>query len=130
MLKLSTNDLEQLRAALAASGEDFALLSGLPDTIAHVRFIGRFENREVVWDMQLMTLARYEQEHGRLADEALRGLMHIAPVTDGIYRLEVALDVPLIDAPSVKKTIVMMRNYRQLHLGLRTWKNQSGSASI
>jgi hypothetical protein len=125
------NALEQVRAALAANGADFVLLSNLPDTRAHVRFLGRFEGRAVLWDMQLYTLERYEQERGKVGDSALRGLMQIAPVSENVYQLEVALNVPLLDEPALKKTIVMMRNYRQLHLGLRTWadQNQLGSES-
>ncbi len=125
------NDLEQMRAALAANGSDFVLFSNLPDTLAHACFIGRFEGCEVVWDMQLYTLARYEQERGKVSVTALRGLMQIAPFSENAYRLEVALNVPLIDEPTLKKTIVMMRNYQQLHLGLRTWadQNQLGSES-
>ena len=123
MLEQAANELEQLRAALRARDADYALLSSLPDTLAHARFIGRFENREVVWDMQLYTLPRYEQERGKAADAALRGLMYIAPSSAHVYHLEVALNVPMIDEPTLKKTIVMMRNYRQLHLGLRTWNN-------
>lgn len=130
MLEQSANELEQLRAALAFNGADYALLSDLPDTMARARFIGRFEGREVVWDMQLYTLPRYQQERGKIADIALRGLMHIAPSSEHVYQLEVALNVPMIDESTLKKTMVMMRNYRQLHLGLHTWgEDQLGSES-
>lgn len=121
MLQPSAPNLEQVRAALTAEGADFVLLSPLPDSRVHARFIGRFENREVLWDMQLYTLARYRQEQGDVPDAALRGLMHIAPGSEQAHTLEVALNVPSIDEPTLKKTIVMMRNYKQLHLGLRTW---------
>ncbi len=132
MLELATNELEQLRSALAERGADYALLSPLPDTLAHARFIGRFEMREVVWDMQLFTLARYEQARGKVAEAALHGLMQITPISEHVYHLEVALNVPLLDEPVLRKTIVMMRNYKQLRLGLRTWGNQNqlGSESI
>jgi hypothetical protein len=121
------NELEQLRVALAANGGDYVLLTSLPDTMTHAQFIGRFQGREVVWDMRLYTLARHEQEQGRVPTApgfSLRGLMIIAPESSHIYRLEVALNVPLIDEPTIKKTIVMMRNYRQLRLGLRTWGDE------
>lgn len=130
----AANQVEQLRAALAAKGEDFALLSGLPDTWAHVQFIGRFEGREVAWDMRLYTLARYQQERDDLpaaSAASLRGLMHIELVSESLCQLEVALKVAAIDASTILKTIVMMRNYRRLRVGLRTWRdeNQLGSES-
>ena len=121
MLEQAANELELLRATLAADCTDFVLLSPLAESRAHARFIGHFENREVVWDMQLFTMARYEQERGSAPNTPLRGLMHIAPGTDCVYQLEVALNVPMIDEPTLKKAIVMMRNYKQLQLGLRTW---------
>lgn len=121
MIEVSINELEHLRTALRAAQADYALLSPLPGTLAHARFIGPFAGRDVLWDMQLMTLARYAQMYGRPTAEGLRGLMHIAPGSEHAYRLEVALNVPLIDEPSLRKTIVMMRNYKQLRLGLRTW---------
>ncbi len=116
--------LAQFQATLAASGEDFMLLSPLPKDIVHARFSGCFEGREVVWDMFLYTLVRYAQELRKLPlapSLALRGLMYIEPGVDQLYPLKVALNVPLIDVPTLKKTITMMRNYRQLRLGLHTW---------
>ncbi len=121
------NPAAQLRAALAAHGGDYVLLTPLPDTLAHARFIGRFQGREVVWNMRLYTLARHEQERGRVPTApgfALRGLMIIEPETDDTCRLEVALNVALIDEPVIRKTIIMMRNYRQLRVGLRTWGDE------
>jgi len=122
------NKLEQLRATLAANAEDFVLLSTLPDTAAHAQFIGRFEGRDVVWDMHLYTLQRYWQERDAVpaaADLSLRGFMNIAPGIAQVYRLEVALNVALIDAPTIKKTIMMIRHYRMLRVGQHRWGDNS-----
>lgn len=124
------NRLEQLRTALIASDGDYVLLSPVPDTIAHAQFIGMFQGREVLWDMQLYTLPRHEQERGRVPTApnfSLRGLMIIEPDAADVYRLEVALKVPMIDETVVRKTIVMMRNYRALRLGLRTWGDEGAA---
>ncbi len=116
------NKLEQLRATLAANAEDFVLLSTLPDTATHAQFIGRFEGRDVVWDMHLYTLQRYWQEQDAVpaADLSLRGLMNIAP-GEQVYHLEIALNIPVINVAALKKTIVMMRNYRMLRVGQHRW---------
>lgn len=127
MAEGNASRLEQLRATLTETSSDYVLLSPLPDTAAHAQFIGRFEGREVLWDMRLYTLARREQERGRVPTApnfSLRGLMIIEPESADAYRLEVALNVLVIDEPVVRKTIVMMRNYRQLRLGLRTWGDE------
>ena len=121
------NEVEQLRADLSSHDSDYVLLSSLPDSVAHVRFLGRFEGREVVWDMHLYTLARHEQDRGRVPiapDFQLRGLMIIEPQAGETCHLEVALKVPVIDEPVIRKTIVMMRNYRRLKPGLRTWGDE------
>lgn len=123
------NRLEQLRAELAASNGDYVLLSPVPDSVVHAQFIGRFEGCEVLWDMRLYTLARHEQERGRVPTApnfSLRGLMIIEPESVDVCRLEVALRVPAIDETVVRKAIVMMRNYRQLRVGLRTWGDDRG----
>lgn len=119
-----------LRAELSASGGDYVLYSRLPDTLGRVRFIGTFQGREVVWDMRVYTLARHEAEHGRIPvarDFRLRGLILVEPEADGLMPVEVALDVPEIDETVVRKTIVMVRNYRLLRLGLHTWGEQVGA---
>ena len=59
-------------------------------------------------------------------DFSLRGLMIIEPESAEACRLEVALRVPAIDETVVRKAIVMMRNYRQLRIGLRTWGDDGG----
>ena len=100
------NILEQCRAALTEKCTDFLLLSPLPDTFAKAKFIGRFDGREVVWNMHLYTLQRYTQERGVGTQEVkptLRGLMNIVPETEHGYPLEVALAVPMIDASTIKK---------------------------
>lgn len=117
------NKLDQLRATLAANAEDFVLLSTLPDAAAHAQFIGRFEGCDVVWDMHLYTLARYWQARNAVpaaADLSLRGLMNIAP-GEQVYHLEIALNIPVINVAALKKTIVMMRNYRMLRVGQHRW---------
>ena len=116
------NALEQLRMTLLDSGVDYLLLSPLPASTAQVQFIGRFKGLEVVWDMQLSTLECYEQERGLLQTNLqLRGLLQITPSAAQIYALEVALRVAIIDVPTIRKTIHMLRNYRKLRLGLHTW---------
>ena len=80
----------------------------------------------MVWNTRLYTLERYAQEPGAARGEiklGQRGLMRIAPGTEHMFQLEVALNVSLIDEPTIKKTIIMMRNYRKLSLGLRTWSD-------
>lgn len=121
---MPANSLDQVRAVLSEQGIDYLLLSALPASCAHVQFIGRFDGQEVLWNMHLCTLERYTQVQGVLPvafNANLRGLMNIAPGMKHEYQLEVALNVPMIEEPTIQKTILMLRNYRKLRLGLHTW---------
>jgi len=121
---LQANTVEQLRTVLMEKAADYLLLSSLPSSCAHVKFIGRFEDQEVLWDMHLYTLERYAQASDsakmQISPDS-RGLMQIATEETQVFQLSVALRVPVIDAPTIQKTILMMRNYRKLAIGVHIW---------
>lgn len=100
-----------LKSQLMASGSDFLCFSELPDTLAEVLFIGRFEDREVVWEMRLCSRG----EQGKLS------FMEITPNPGGNMLLRIELAVPMIDDAIIKKTIIMIRNYRRLKAGRHEW---------
>ena len=111
---------------LAESGSAYLCTTALPDTIARVRFLGRFQDRAVVWDATIYTLSRYYQtfDAERAASERIssaRSFFEIAPAVDGGYPLLMALNLPVIDVPTIKKTIVMIRNYKRLRMGKVEW---------
>lgn len=95
-----------------------------PEPPAHeisVRFLGRFEGQAVVWDMRLHTLALWQRPQLRPESEPARHFMQIHRDADGTLRIEVALNVAEIDHPTIRKTIVMIRNYKLLSLGRHEW---------
>ena len=121
---MPANTLDQVRSILMEQGTDYLLLSTLPASCAQVQFIGCFEGQEVLWNMHLYTLERYAREPvaaGMQVDPSLRGLMQIAPEATQVFQLAVALKVPVIDAPTIQKTMLMLRNYRKLARGMHTW---------
>lgn len=123
---MTANTLEQVRQALIDKGEDYLLWTGLPASSAHISFIGRFVGQEVLWNMRLYTLDRYAQEPGVARAQivpGLSGVMQIAPEATQVFQVKVALKVPVIDVPTIQKTILMLRNYRKLSIGVHTWGN-------
>lgn len=106
---------------LAESGSDYLCATALPDTAVRVRFLGRFQDRAVVWDATLYTLNRYYQERSTDSAFSARPFMEIAHDIDGSCQLTVGLNLPIIDAPTIKKTIVMIRNYKRLRMGRIEW---------
>lgn len=116
-----------LTSLLAQTGSDYLCASALPDTAVFVQFLGPFQNRMVAWDATLYTLTRYYQDHPAESASTLqfcspRPFIEITPSADASFLLKVALDLNIIDEPVIKKTIIMIRNYKRLRLGRFGWE--------
>jgi hypothetical protein len=112
---------------------DYELLSPLPDGCADVRFAGTFAGAPVIWTMHLCTLAAWSaaspgQTPPRQDGAAAEQFMDIRTGGAGEMQITVALDVPLIDEPTVRKTVIMIRNYKRLRLGRHTWGGRATGA--
>ncbi len=110
------------RADLQKLDSDFICSTSLPDASVCVSFLGPFQGRTVLWNLTLSTLKHYRD---MLAKEippsesgsGIRPFMEIKKGSNGVYPLTVCLDLAAIDEPVIKKTIIMMRNYKRLALG-------------
>lgn len=96
-----------LRAELA--GAEFRADTELGGASARLRFIGRFQGEDVVWDAELIALSARPGNAAQFLDIG-------APAPRGIP-IRVGLGVPCIDRPTVMKAIIMVRNYKRLHPG-------------
>ncbi|HQU14668.1 MAG: hypothetical protein B7Z66_04905 [Chromatiales bacterium 21-64-14] len=107
----------------AEDGADYQFEWVLPGEQARVRFAGDFEGRAVLWHMTLYTLACYGRGSVTASGPPapLRSFMEIRQDETGTFRLEVGLNTPILDEPAIRKTIVMIRNYRRLSWGRREW---------
>jgi hypothetical protein len=107
-------------AYLRETGHAFVLLGELQDHHAQVRFTGRFEGAEVVWDCEFVTL-QSEQQRGPPAPAAdpgpLSSFIEIGEPGERGVPVRVGLDLARIDRPAILKMIVMMRNYKRLRRG-------------
>lgn len=102
----------QLERELERLGRDY-LLREAGDEEARLCFTGVFEGQPVVWDCRFLTLQR-ARVLGLAAD---RDFIDIgAPGRRGLS-LCVALDIPSIDEPAIRKLMIMIRNYRRLRRG-------------
>jgi hypothetical protein len=94
-------------------------LSG-PLTPDRVRFSfhGKFSGQDIVWNMTLVTLTRVHQEQAPASQSAThRPYIEIGAATTHGRAIEVALDVPVIDAAVILRTIIMIRQYKRLRVG-------------
>jgi len=123
--------VESLAALLAENGTDYLCLSTVHDSLVRVRFLGRFQDRPVAWEAAIYTLQRYQDEECAQNAAAARispgrPFIDIAPSADGSYRLTVGLNLAIIDAPAIRKTIIMVRNYKRLKVGRTEWEPRIG----
>jgi hypothetical protein len=84
-------------------------------------FEGSFEGMPVLWHCHLATLASIARK-SRLSSQ--RQFIEIEPAarvqSSGdlpVMLVKVGLNVSVIDAAAIKKTTIMIRNYKRLHAG-------------
>ena len=112
----------ELAAYLASAGLPYHTLSPLGGATAQVRFLGVFQGQAVAWNAEILTLGAYDQEQMRRAPTPLpvrtwRQFIEIGAQAELGVALRVGLAVPRIDAATVLRTIVMIRNYNRLRQG-------------
>lgn len=101
--------VERLRAELAATGGDYLCEDALGGRSARLRFIGRYRDRDVVWDAELVALAADGGSAAQFLDIGEPGARGMP--------IRIGLGVPCIDRPTLLKAIIMVRNYKRLRPG-------------
>ena len=101
---------------MAATLPEYQALEPLGGERLSLRFSGPFDGREIRWDATFVTLAHYRLQHAPDAT-TLQNFIDIG--AEGPYgrELTVALNVVRFDAPTVAKAIIMVRQYKRLHVG-------------
>lgn len=100
-------------------GISYSLLVAPGSEQARFAFSGSFRGREMVWDTTLLTLLRYHTEQPDTGQSVVRSaFMEIGDTAaNGHVAIRVALDIPAIDEATILRTIIMIRNYKRLHVG-------------
>lgn len=79
------------------------------------RFHGPFEGRAVQWAATLYTPSGWAVEYG--VDEPRHNIIEVAGEGEGEILLAICLQVSHIDRPTVRKAVMMTRQYRRLRRG-------------
>ena len=122
------NDIiRRFKKNLHDNRRDYLQVEPLAAGQAHIRFTGVFQGKEVIWDAVIITLAdhyreRYSAEYQHGGDFSLPQFIEVGAVVDGMRKLKVGLNVPCIDEATLRKTIIMIRNYKRLHPGLHEYE--------
>lgn len=111
------------RQQLESEGKDYLCSTALPSPYASVAFIGSLQGAWVRWDMQLASLD-YLRWQAASAEAYPCPFIEISEGCDGIFPLTVGLNLQQIDEPAIKKTIIMIRNYKRLAIGRLEFRPQ------
>lgn len=79
---------------------------------AFIRFAGRFDGQPVTWDAEIVALRA-----PATAAAMPQPYIEVGALGPGGRRLRVGLDVASLDPPTLRKTVIMIRNYKRLRLG-------------
>jgi hypothetical protein len=115
-----SGDVEQFGRYLAGRSRDYVIVAQPDNQRVHVRFLGHFHGRPVVWDCDFVTLAAEcanGTRHIAGVTPQLRNFIDIGHATSRGRQLRVGLSLPCIDRPAIEKMLIMIRNYKRLSLG-------------
>lgn len=101
---------------LENSRRDFVCHSALPAQQVLVSFIGPFLHKRVRWEMTLVTLEYFRQQSAS-PSSCPCPFIEIFAGRNGVHALQVGLELPAIDEPAIRKTLIMIRNYKRLTIG-------------
>ena len=113
--------VKALSEKLKVDKSDFELINRESDVCVSIRFIGSFNNRQVIWNAKIHTLQNKFRESIAAAEpgsteQTLRQSIDISKENED-YGIEVALNLREINEAVIKRTIIMIRKYKRLHSG-------------
>jgi len=116
------NAVSKFKQKLNQLDRGYVLLSSVPSAIIHFKFLGKFEGREVIWDTQLIALKHNSNQQIAKSPIAKKSYLEIEPILeisklDSELKLTVGLPVKQITIPVIRKTVIMIQNYKRLKCG-------------
>lgn len=106
---------------------DTRSITGINTGKAQFQFAGHYFGKPVTWQCTLQTLDQFYQDlvHSRKinhqAPVTLRRFIDISNADTPTPSINIALDVKIIDEPTIRKSIIMVHNYKKLHEGLHEY---------
>ena len=111
--------LHDFQHELTAITPDFTQLSPFNKSHQRVRFEGCFANQPLIWDAHIYTLTYYFRQVKKLSPARIhrRAFFEVGDLNEHGRKIEIGLHLPYLDVPSLKKTMIMVRQYKRLALG-------------
>ena len=95
--------------------KDYELIARISEEQVQIRFGGQFEGRPVSWQATIQTLRDFHRST-RGACNPCRQFIDISKKGDE-FHLSIGLNIPVVDEAAIKKSIIMIRKYKRLHIG-------------
>ena len=120
-----SGDAARFSAHLNETGQAFLFREEMDGQQAHVRFIGTYQGREVVWDCLFFTPARELKQSDSGSQKLKHNFIDIGESVACGIPLRVCLNLDRIDLSAIQKMIIMIRNYKCLRQGRHVFGEQS-----
>ena len=117
------SNLEELNRHLSKTRKPYLNLEPIGTQSVRLRFVGRFNNQDVVWDANFITLEKYYHEYLRTSNNTtddsveLQQFIEIHENGENGMSLTVGLNVEKFDEPTILKAVIMIQNYKRLQHG-------------
>lgn len=98
-----------------AEPDTLELLDAPGGKMLRLRFEGPFEGVITRWDATLFTPEAWETTRGE--GKTVRNIIEVGTAGADGTRLNICLQVNAIDLPTVRKTVIMVRQYKRLQRG-------------
>ena len=95
--------------------EEIELLDPLKGELMRLHFDGPFEQSMVHWNATLFTPAAWATQFNETIPE--QNIIEIHENIDGEFKLSVCLKVKCFDRPTIRKAVMMIRQYKRLARG-------------
>jgi len=83
-------------------------------SLAHIRFSGKLNNNNVIWDAQIHTLKSIVQTNNKIG---IKQFIEIEINDTELKPIKIGLNVTTITKPVLLKTVIMITNYKKLKQG-------------
>lgn len=117
MLETTPQTLHHFKQELEADRLDYKITQTPCDQSAEFIFTGNFSGQPVIWNTRLSTLHSIARSQHKTRLRQFILIQH----THRIYQLDIGLYLKQVDIAAIKRTIIMIRNYKKLHQGLHIY---------
>ncbi len=105
------NQLDDFERVLKQTEQAYLLLEPVRPERARFRFTGRFAGREVIWNAELTPMEPGEHKQS----------IEVGEPSGKEIPVKIRLALRQITRPDILKTILMIRNYKNLRTGRHEW---------